>query len=42
VPLGIETFGQSGTISELYKAYGLDVDAVLGAVAGLLVGAARK
>src|SRR5262249_6483903 len=41
VPLGIETFGQSGTISELYKAYGLDVDAIVGAVAGLLVGAAR-
>ena len=41
VPLGIETFGQSGTISELYKAYGLDVDTIVGAVAGLLVDATR-
>jgi pyruvate dehydrogenase E1 component len=37
VPLGVEKFGQSGSIPELYKAYGLDVDAIVGAVARLCV-----
>ena len=37
VPLGVEKFGQSGNILELYKAYGLDVDAIIGAVARLAV-----
>jgi pyruvate dehydrogenase E1 component len=40
VPLGIERFGQSGSITELYHAYGLDVDAVLDAAARLAVGRA--
>ncbi|MGE0702538.1 MAG: 1-deoxy-D-xylulose-5-phosphate synthase N-terminal domain-containing protein [Vicinamibacterales bacterium] len=35
VPLGVERFGQSGSIPELYHAYGLDVDAILDAVARL-------
>jgi pyruvate dehydrogenase E1 component len=37
VPLGVERFGQSGDIPELYRAYGLDEDAIIGAVAHLLV-----
>jgi pyruvate dehydrogenase E1 component len=37
VPLGVENFGQSGDIPDLYRAYGLDVDAILGAVARLCV-----
>ena len=41
VPLGVETFGQSGSISELYQAYGLDVDAIVGAVARLCMDGLR-
>jgi pyruvate dehydrogenase E1 component len=41
VPLGVEKFGQSGNIPELYKAYGLDVDAIVGAVARLCVDGLR-
>jgi pyruvate dehydrogenase E1 component len=41
VPLGVETFGQSGNIPDLYRAYGLDVDAIVGAVARLCVDAVR-
>ena len=35
--LGVEHFGQSGTISELYRHYRIDVDAVLDAAAQLLL-----
>jgi len=34
-PLGVEHFGQSGSISELYGHYGLDVNAILAAAEGL-------
>jgi pyruvate dehydrogenase E1 component len=34
--LGVEQFGQSGSISELYAHYGLDADAVFAAAEGLL------
>ena len=37
VPLGVDRFGQSGDIPDLYRAYGLDVDAILGAAARLAV-----
>jgi len=37
VPLGVETFGQSGSIPELYEAYGLDVEAIVSAVARLSI-----
>jgi pyruvate dehydrogenase E1 component len=37
VPLGVERFGQSGDIADLYRAYGLDVDAILDAVARLCI-----
>ena len=33
VPLGIEKFGQSGDIPDLYRAYGLDTAAIIDAVA---------
>jgi pyruvate dehydrogenase E1 component len=32
-PLGVEHFGQSGDIPDLYRVYGLDSDAILDAVA---------
>jgi len=32
-PLGVETFGQSGDINDLYKHYGLDTEAILEAAA---------
>ena len=35
VPLGVTRFGQSGDIPDLYRAYGLDVDAILDAAARL-------
>ena len=33
VPLGIEGFGQSGDIADLYRAYKLDAAAIIDAVA---------
>jgi pyruvate dehydrogenase E1 component len=33
VPLGVEHFGQSGDIPDLYRAYGIDKDAILDAAA---------
>jgi pyruvate dehydrogenase E1 component len=33
--LGVEHFGQSGSISELYGHYGLDVNAILTAAGGI-------
>jgi pyruvate dehydrogenase E1 component len=38
VPLGTDRFGQSGDIPDLYKAYGLDTDAILDACAQALLG----
>jgi pyruvate dehydrogenase E1 component len=37
VALGVERFGQSGDINDLYRTYGLDADAILGAAARLCV-----
>jgi pyruvate dehydrogenase E1 component len=34
--LGVERFGQSGDIPDLYRAYGLDAEAILDAAAGLI------
>jgi pyruvate dehydrogenase E1 component len=33
VPLGVDQFGQSGDIADLYRVYGLDVDAIVDAAA---------
>jgi pyruvate dehydrogenase E1 component len=35
MPLGVDRFGQSGDIPDLYAEYGLDADAIIGAVARL-------
>ena len=35
--LGVERFGQSGDIPDLYRTYGIDADAILDAAAGLLL-----
>ena len=36
--LGVDRFGQSGDIQDLYKLYGLDVDAILEAAASVCLG----
>jgi pyruvate dehydrogenase E1 component len=36
VPLGVDHFGQSGDVQDLYRAYGLDVEAILDAAAAAL------
>jgi pyruvate dehydrogenase E1 component len=38
VPLGVDRFGQSGDIPDLYQEYGLDTDAILDACAQALLG----
>jgi pyruvate dehydrogenase E1 component len=38
VPLGVDRFGQSGDIPDLYRHYGLDEDAILDACAQALLG----
>ena len=38
VPLGVDRFGQGGDIPDLYRVYGLDVDALLDACAQALLG----
>ena len=40
VPLGVDHFGQSGDIPDLYREYGLDADAILDACAQALLGSA--
>jgi pyruvate dehydrogenase E1 component len=42
IPLGVEGFGQSGDIPDLYRAYGLDADAILTAVARLCTPPRRR
>jgi pyruvate dehydrogenase E1 component len=37
LPLGVDRFGQSGNIPDLYRAYGIDADAIVGAAARLCV-----
>ena len=41
-PLGVENFGQSGDIPDLYRAYGIDAEAILDAAARACVGRRRK
>jgi pyruvate dehydrogenase E1 component len=36
VPLGVDRFGQTGDLIDLYQTYGLDADAIIGAMAKLL------
>ncbi|MEJ0046778.1 MAG: hypothetical protein WDN04_12180 [Rhodospirillales bacterium] len=37
VPLGVDRFGQSGDIPDIYREYGLDTDALLDACAQALL-----
>ena len=39
VPLGVEHFGQTGTITDLYRHYGIDTDSIVAAVSSLTPGA---
>ncbi len=41
IPLGVDRFGQSGDLHDLYREYGLDAEAMVDAAARLLVTAAR-
>ena len=41
VPLGVERFGQSGDIVDLYREYGIDADAVVDAAAAAALRRAR-
>jgi pyruvate dehydrogenase E1 component len=41
-PLGVEHFGQSGDIPDLYRVYGLDSDAILAAAARACLGKIRQ
>ncbi len=36
LPLGVDHFGQSGDVPDLYRVYGLDADAIVGAAARLI------
>jgi pyruvate dehydrogenase E1 component len=38
VPLGVEHFGQTGTIGDLYRHFGIDAQGILEKVAGLTIG----
>jgi len=37
-PLGVEHFGQTGTIADLYRHYGIDADTIVAAAAALTPG----
>jgi pyruvate dehydrogenase E1 component len=38
VPLGVDRFGQTGDLPDLYREYRLDCDAIVAAMADALVG----
>jgi pyruvate dehydrogenase E1 component len=38
VPLGVDHFGQSGDLPDLYREYGLDVEAIIDACAQAVLG----
>jgi len=42
IPLGVEHFGQTGTVSDLYKHFGIDADAIVTAAQNLLPGPAIR
>ena len=42
VPLGVDRFGQSGDLPDLYREYGIDTDAILDAAATALTKRLRK
>ena len=38
VPLGVEHFGQTGTVADLYRHYGIDAEGIVKTVSGLTAG----
>ena len=38
VPLGVDRFGQTGDLPDLYREYRLDADAIVSAMADALMG----
>jgi pyruvate dehydrogenase E1 component len=42
ISLGVDRFGQSGDIPDLYRIHGIDADAIVGAAARLCVMARRS
>jgi pyruvate dehydrogenase E1 component len=40
--LGVEAFGQSGTVPDLYRTYGVDAEAIVGAAARLCIEQTRR
>jgi pyruvate dehydrogenase E1 component len=40
--LGVDRFGQAGTIATLYREYGIDAETIIDAVADVIVGHARE
>ncbi len=38
VPLGVEHFGQTGTVADLYRHFGIDADGIVKTVSGLTAG----
>jgi pyruvate dehydrogenase E1 component len=38
LPLGVEHFGQTGTVADLYRHFGIDSEGIVRAVAGLTLG----
>ena len=38
VPLGVEHFGQTGTVDDLYHHFGIDADAIVSAASSLAPG----
>jgi pyruvate dehydrogenase E1 component len=38
IPLGVEHFGQTGTIADLYRHHGIDAAAIVEKIAGLTQG----
>ncbi|MEY8100103.1 hypothetical protein AB9F29_22495, partial [Falsihalocynthiibacter sp. S25ZX9] len=38
IPLGVEHFGQTGTINDLYRHFGIDADSIIGKINGLTPG----
>ena len=42
IPLGVEHFGQTGTIGDLYHHFGIDAEAIVHAADGLTAGRRLK
>ncbi len=38
IPLGVEHFGQTGTVSDLYSHYGIDADTIVSVAQNLVTG----